>query len=1030
MNGTLARRFCDVSCLLLLLTATVSAIEPLSPQESQSSFVLHPDCRIELVASEPDVIDPVHIAFAPTGKLWVVEYSDYPNGPQDGEPGKSRIRVLSDDDGDGRYSNPVTFAEGLIFANGLMHWRDGVIVTTNGQVLFMRDTDGDDVCDDTQQWFTGFATENPQLRCNHPTFGPDNKIYIANGLRGGKIVPGKDFPWPNKRLPEPLDISGRDFRFDPFTGEYETISGNGQFGLTFDDWGNRFVCSNRNPCNHIVLEEEHLKRAPYLRVSKVFEEVSPAGVDSRLYPISRTWTTSNLHANQFTAACGVTIYRGNALPESFYGNSFTCEPTGNLVHRDILTPSGITFTSKPGREGVEFLATKDEWFRPVNLANGPDGALYVVDMYRAVIEHPQFVPDELKNRPDQMLGIDKGRIWRIVAKSASVESPVRIVAEEKVSTRAATTSDLANLLPHANAWQRETARRLLVERRDVESAPLLREILGNREAALGRVEALRALDGIGTLVEADLAPDPETDDDSFGIPSDANALGLELLRFQMARRSFHEQPVFQQHVDWFCAPVEFWLPEVPSVPRHFRIEDEQFEISSVNIQFNLRFTMEMDPTDLERKAARFTEVNLVPARSAIRQVENSVNWKAEPLLVAAGANPAQLCELLVLTAAKESQPFRTVAVAAGRKNDTEELVELLHQLLTTDGIDTETFGTLNRAAMLAGLSEGLPGGRVRFRELLQKLPDDEQRQLDDLIGRNFRDLKWPVDIAFRLLAMSDGNDSLQSLLRVLHANRSPEQVQLSIAALEVRPEAEAGTALAEALPRLSPSNRNQAIAALATRPERIHLLLDLIENGQLPALAIDQNIAKRLMAHADLVIKEKAVRLLKQAPPEDRVKVLAEYQSCLTLESDPVRGKQVFVKNCAQCHKVGDVGVDVAPDISDSRTKTPEYLLTNILDPNRAIDNNFFSYTVVDTDGVIHTGILASETGTSVTLKQPEGKTVSFGRADIEAMKNNGVSLMPVGLEKTVPPQDMADVISFIKNWRYLDGLVPKEVIR
>ncbi|MCA8991278.1 MAG: c-type cytochrome [Planctomycetaceae bacterium] len=924
----MARCLRDVSCLLLAFTATVSASDPLSPQEAQSSFALHPECRIELVACEPDVIDPVHIAFAPNGKLWVVEYSDYPNGPQDGEPGKSRIRVLSDDDGDGRYTNPVTFAEGLIFANGLMHWRDGVIVTTNGQVLFMRDTDGDDVCDDTQQWFTGFATENPQLRCNHPTFGPDNKIYIANGLRGGKIVPGKDYPWPNKRLPEPLDISGRDFRFDPFTGEYETISGNGQFGLTFDDWGNRFACSNRNPCNHIVLEEEHLKRAPYLRVSKVFEEVSPAGVDSRLYPISRTWTTSNLHANQFTAACGVTIFRGNALPESFYGNSFTCEPTGNLVHRDILTPSGITFTSKPGREGIEFLATKDEWFRPVNLANGPDGALYVVDMYRAVIEHPQFVPDELKNRPDQMLGIDKGRIWRIVSKSATVESPAKIVAQEKVSSTAGT-SDLVILLLHANTWQRDVARQLLVERREMEVEAQVRQILLSSKSPGTLAAAFSVLEGLGLHVD--------------------------------------------DHPDF--APAT-----------------------------NARFSGDVE---------------------SLLAIEELSSWDIVKIQVIAGTEPAQLCHRL-LDRSADPDLVAQIAEAAGRKNQKDEIEGLIKESL-----DHAIAHPWQSAYLLIGLSKGLPDHRAGIWKHIHNLDETAEHQFQQLVKlclQADQQSHEHVSAKYSLLGLSNDGGTLRMIVQI--SEGSNIFTELVTRTLAERPEPEAAVALVKLLPKLPTSLRNTAVSSLTDNSFEIHLLLDLVENGQLPALAVDQNIAKRLMAHADPVIKEKAVRLLKQAPPEDRVKVLAEYQSCLTLESDPLRGKQVFVKNCAQCHKVGDVGVDVAPDISDSRTKTPEYLLTNILDPNRAIDNNFFSYTVVDTNGVIHTGILASETGTSVTLKQPEGKTVSFGRADIEAMKNNGVSLMPVGLEKTVPPQDMADVISFIKNWRYLDGSVPKEVIR
>ena len=195
-------------------------------------------------------------------------------------------------------------------------------------------------------------------------------------------------------------------------------------------------------------------------------------------------------------------------------------------------------------------------------------------------------------------------------------------------------------------------------------------------------------------------------------------------------------------------------------------------------------------------------------------------------------------------------------------------------------------------------------------------------------------------------------------------------------------------------------------------------------------MEIDDSLERSLLRMGDEAQKSRAKKLLRREPPAVRVSVLAEYQHCLQLEADPSRGMKIFEQQCATCHKVGSIGVNVAPDISDSRTKTPDFFLMNILDPNRAIDANYFSYTVVDTSGRIHTGVLASETAAAMTLKQPEGKTISIPRDEIEQVKNNGVSLMPVGLERTINPQQMADLISFLKNWRYLDGQVPSEVIK
>ncbi|MCA9068483.1 MAG: hypothetical protein KDA84_06150, partial [Planctomycetaceae bacterium] len=464
---------------------------PVSPRDSLNHLVVHPDLKVELVASEPQVTDPVALAFDEYGRLWVVEMTDYPNGPAPGEPPRSRIRLLEDKDSDGFYETARTFADKLLFANGVQPWRGGVIVTMAGEVAYFRDEDGDGRADLRETWYTGFKEENPQLRANHPTFGLDNQIYVANGLRGGVVIAARE-EW--KKEAQPVSISGRDFRFDPLTGQYAAISGVGQFGLTFDAFGNRFVCSNRNPCKQIVLENSYLARNPHLGVSQVGHDVSPAGEESRVYPLTKAWTTSTLHSGQFTAACGVTIYQGDALPKQFHGNSFTCEPTGSLVHRDVLSPKGATFTSHYGREEVEFLASRDSWFRAVNLANAPDGALYICDMYRAVIEHPQFMPTELKTRRDLTDGNDRGRIYRVVPKSGKLPTREATGTMAKLSP-----TELVKLLDHPNSWHRETASRLIYEKQDAAIVPELETLATEGKTPEGRVRALWALRGLKKL---------------------------------------------------------------------------------------------------------------------------------------------------------------------------------------------------------------------------------------------------------------------------------------------------------------------------------------------------------------------------------------------------------------------------------------------------------------------------------------------------------------------------------------------------
>src|SRR5262245_47878351 len=276
-----------------------SVKSPISPEESLNAFRLAAELKIEIVAAEPQVISPVSIAFDEEGRLWVVEMSDYPNGPAPGEPPKSRIKLLEDRNADGRFETAHIFVDKLLFATGVQPWCGGVIVTLAGEIAYFKDTDGDNRADVRETWYRGFVQENPQLRANHPRFALDNHIYVANGLRGGTIVADKE-KW--GRAIEPVSISGKDFRFDPLTGECEAVSGNGEFGRTFEEFGNRFICSNRNPCRHVVLEDRYLKRNPFLAVRDVCQDVSPPAEKSRVFPISRAWTTSTLNRGQCTGA--------------------------------------------------------------------------------------------------------------------------------------------------------------------------------------------------------------------------------------------------------------------------------------------------------------------------------------------------------------------------------------------------------------------------------------------------------------------------------------------------------------------------------------------------------------------------------------------------------------------------------------------------------------------------------------------------------------------------------------------------------
>ncbi|MDZ4686091.1 MAG: c-type cytochrome, partial [Planctomycetaceae bacterium] len=262
------------------------------------------------------------------------------------------------------------------------------------------------------------------------------------------------------------------------------------------------------------------------------------------------------------------------------------------------------------------------------------------------------------------------------------------------------------------------------------------------------------------------------------------------------------------------------------------------------------------------------------------------------------------------------------------------------------------------------------------------------------------------------IALKDPDTALQSL---------------ALEMLATSPQPEFAAPLLTRFPAAPPAWRRGALDVLLSNEGRTKALLDAVERGDLKPAEIDPARTQRLVAHRNADIKARAQKLLAAATAE-RSAVLKDYQRALTVKADPHRGRALFEKQCVTCHRVGDRGVNIGPDIADTRTKTPDALLTAILDPNRAVDNNSFGYAVITQDGKAFTGIITAETSASITLRQAEGKDQTILRSEIEELRSTGLSLMPVGFEKNITVEQMADLISFLKNWRYLDGSVPIEV--
>ncbi len=457
-----------------LLAAAPQDRLPLAPAAARDGLVVEPGYRVDLVAAEPLVQSPVAIAFDERARMYVAENRGYPD-PLEGESAaapQGAIALLTDTDSDGRYDKRTDFATGLTYPNGVMPWNGGVFVTVAPDLLYLKDTDGDGVADERRIVLTGFnASKTAQIRFSHPTLGPDGWIYLTSGLNGGRVT---SLAHPER---PPLEFSSSDSRYNPRTGDFELAGGQGQFGLTFDDYGRRFICANRNPVWHVVLDPQQLKRNPHLAFSDTVQDVSGSGADATVWPLSRDLTTASFHpslmsaphAGTFTSASGVHVHRGDALLEGHRGSVFIAESAQNLVQRQVLDVEGVTFRSRPARKGAEFLASRDTWFRPVFLTNGPDGALYIVDMCRKDIDHPAYVPQASRRQFDFTAGRDRGRIYRVAAGDRTAHGLPVNLSDASIET-------LVSKLQDPNGWWRDTAQRLLIERDARKAVSKLREV--------------------------------------------------------------------------------------------------------------------------------------------------------------------------------------------------------------------------------------------------------------------------------------------------------------------------------------------------------------------------------------------------------------------------------------------------------------------------------------------------------------------------------------------------------------------------
>lgn len=954
--------------------AELPRIPPTAPAAVGKTFKLAPGFKIELVASEPAIRSPVAVDFDEDGRMYVAEFPEYNQHANPKFKEKGAIKRLEDTDGDGIYDKVTTFADNLDSPVALCCWDGGLFVGAVPHIWYLKDTKGTGTADLRKIIYTGFSRDKAgEAMLNSFRWGLDNRFHISTSAAGGnvKLAEAKDA--------QVFNVKGHGFLFDPRTLQFELVAGSGQHGMSMDDWGRKFTCDNSNPVHMLMYDGRYLLKNPYVQApppmlnlhgpnqAKYLQRISPNEpwriVRTRLrhQKIVPGSVETGEVSGHFTGTTGVTAYRGDAFPPEHRGTLFIGEVSNNLVYHARVLDTGLTASAKRVESGMEFLASTDNWFRPAQFANAPDGTLYLIDHYREIVETVESIPPLILKHLHIESGVNHGRIYRIAPDGFKRPALPRLSQ--------AASADLVKLLEHPNGWHRDTASRLIYQRQDTSIAPALKKLARETKFSLGRVHALYALDGLKSLDARDVLP-ALTDTDPH-----VREHGLRL--------------------------AERFSSDVAIRTQMFKMVEDP----NLRVRFQLAFSLGTLDGDIS------------PALHALALKDGADSWMRLALLTSAHARRGDVVRLLSSDAkfrtSKEGKLLvNALAVqigAANRANELADLVSVLDRLPGDEGRE-----------LMASVMSKLPakardriklGGKSGelFKELVAaaiKVSSDEKQAVPERVS------------AVRTLGLAEFDKVKPNFTEFLKF-RQPEAVQK--AALETLARFDqpaAADVMLDAWKSLSPQVRATAAETLFARPVWINAFLDSVEKGAIKTSEIDPARIALLQASADAKIRSRAEKLFKGTQLSQRKDVVAAYQKALDLKGDAKNGKEIFKKNCAACHRLDGVGEQIGAELGAIKDRGPEFILLNVLDPNREVLPKFITYVATTDAGLTIAGMITAETATSITLRRPDGTSATLLRVNIEELRSTGMSFMPEGLEKSITHQEMADLLAFLLSAR------------
>ena len=1007
------------------------------PEESLEHFQLPDGFRMELVASEPHLADPVAMAFDAQGRIIVCEIHGYnlegyldirelneqgvldtavrrisanPEATKRAEREQyGTVKLLEDTDGDGRVDHSTVLADRLPPCYGVVPARHGVIVFCAPQIIYLADRDGDGKAEVRQTLFSGFGIGELWTRINNPRWGLDNWIYGVPGGSSGGTIRGPD-------LPEEVSISAVCFRFKSDGSAFQPATGTTYgFGQALNDFGDRFLCTNQQHALYVApLPYRYLIRNPFYAAPDPVVNISTYGHPAQIYPASRPhpwrWARSQDPAwvnfygkteatanGYFTAASGQTIYEATQFPPEYRGNHFSVDSAQNLVHRCLLAADGTSYTATRPRkdEKVEFLASAEQWFRPTNLMTGPDGSLYVVDMYREIIEDYSAIPRYLQQLYIRSLiaGAQRGRIWRVVAEGTP--------KPRRFDLGAASTARLVGELANRNGWWRRTAQRLLVERGDPAALRPLVALAQEGRTPQARLHALYTLDGLDLL-------DPAVVQRALG----DSHFAVRVHALRLAERWLGKRPEITQKILQMIGDGH---------PR-------------VRLQLALTLGQSQDPP-------------AVRALAGLAARGGADRWVRAAILSSAAESADALLDAIVRQADDPRQARLLVhplaSVVGARHNGRE-----IGNLLATIGRPQGQVPSRLQISCLQGLIEGLQRGKPRalnspaaelgLRRLLGNSEVEVQQLALHVAGlvalKDVPEIKAAFaaarqvaidatqdaprrQAAVALLARAPYDEMAPAIQELLGPRQPPELQLAAVKALSSSDDPRVGSLLLANFNGHTPQLQDAVIEAIFGRQNRLPKLLDAAEQGIFRPAGLDTLRRLLLLENPDPEIRRRAKQLLSHtAVTKSRQEVVARYRKALESPRDAKRGKKVFDDQCAKCHRLQDQGFEVGPDLAAVNRRSDETLILDVMDPSSQITVGYNNYTVITVAGRIFTGVLTAETATSITLRREEKAEDTILRRDIDEMEASPASMMPENLEEEVSPQDVVDVIAFLRD--------------